>query len=281
MPLVFDTPCDNDYLNYNCFNGIFIDQDSYINLLRICDKYFDLDMTSSNRKLPCQRHSYMLLSKNSRDLIKGVGKNASINVKSIFYSSQYNVLACIVQMKNNFTCNKIPHVILAKGSNVKNNALASSIVNELNGTIEDLYTPIKIRGRIGLCINTLEEILDDISIVNGISVQESNNIVTRPEAMFTVEHPPPPSTVRSVKQFKESQLDCEDEDKMKITLSKGETETGETYQGEPVIKGPRGGKYIIKEGKKKWVHKKLDGQEKADVVYKINILKDQIEDNDE
>ena len=37
---------------------------------------------------------------------------------------------------------------------------------------------------------------------------------------------------------------------------KEETETQETYQGEPVIKGPRGGKYIIIKGKKKHVPKR-------------------------
>ena len=100
--------------------------------------------------------------------------------------------------------------------------------------------------------------------------------------MYTVEQPPPPNNILSFAQFKkQSQLQRNKEDEtMKFTLSKGKDEaTGETYQGEQVMKGPRGGKYIMKDGKKKRIPKNIEEGRSSDVVYKINILRDQIDDS--
>jgi hypothetical protein len=95
-------------------------------------------------------------------------------------------------------------------------------------------------------------------------VEATNNIVTRPEVVYAVEQPldEPPSSVNDKK------------DVMEITLNKsGPTATGGTYLGEPIIKGPRGGCYIIKDGKKKYVPANATGgSSKAELVYKINIL---------
>ena len=127
----------------------------------------------------------------------------------------------------------------------------------------------------------------DTKIVQGIEVQETHKYVTRPEVSLTVEKP---LTVRagfiSYNDFKdrarEEQEREEDNDgTMRISLDpkggqQGPVATGEIYRGEPVMKGPRGGKYVTKEGKKIYVPagKAGDGskQSESDVVYKINIL---------
>ena len=264
-----------------CFNAVFIDQESYLKLLNICDGYFGLDMTKRNRKLPCQLNSYMLLSREQKDLTKGLGKNVSLNVDKVLY--RHGVLSALVQMKNNFTCNTVPHIILAKDSTtITNNAHASYTVNNDITQAEILYKPIKVKGKIGIVTDSSEESLLDVNYVDGIKIQSTSSIVSRPEAMYTVEQPPPPSNILSFAEFKkQSQIQKTKEDEtMKFTLSKGADEaTGETYQGETVMKGPRGGKYIIKDGKKKWVPKNIEGERGSDVVYKINILRDQIDES--
>ena len=269
----------NDFIT--CFNAVFIDQESYIKLLNICDGYFGLDMIKKNRKLPCQLNSYMLLSREQKDIAKGVGKNVSLNVDRVLYNSEYGILSALVQMKSNFTCNKVPHIILAKNKNISSNSVASRIINGDTTGYETLYAPIKIKGKVGIITNSSEETLENINIVDGIPVQSTRNIVTRPEALYTVEQPPPPSNILSFDQFKKQskELRNREDETMKITLSSGKDEaTGETYQGEPVMKGPRGGKYILKNGKKKWVPKNLES-ERSDVVYKVNILRDQIDES--
>jgi hypothetical protein len=263
-----------------CFNAVFIDQESYLKLLNVCDGYFGLNMTKRHRQLPCQLNSYMLLSREQKDLTKGLSKNVTLNVDRVLY--RHGVLSALVQMKNNFTCNTVPHIILAKDPMLSNNAHASYIVNDDISQAEILYTPVKIKGKIGIIIDSSEEILQDVNYVDGLKVQSTNSIVTRPEAMYTVEQPPPPNNILSFAQFKkQSQLQRNKEDEtMKFTLSKGKDEaTGETYQGEQVMKGPRGGKYIMKDGKKKRIPKNIEEGRSSDVVYKINILRDQIDDS--
>ena len=271
----------NDFTT--CFNAVFIDQESYIKLLNICDGYFGLDLIKKNRKLPCQLNSYMLLSREQKDLAKGIGKNVSLNVDKVLYNPEYGILSALVQMKNNFTCNKVPHIILAKSNNISSNAVASRIINDSTNGSETLYVPIKIKGKVGVITNSPEETLENINIVDGIPVQSTRNIVTRPEALYTVEQPPPSSNILSFDQFKKQSRELRNrEETMKITLASGSSvgldeATGETYQGEQVMKGPRGGKYILKNGKKKWVPKNLES-ERSDVVYKVNILRDQIDE---
>lgn len=280
----------------DAFSAAFLDQQSYIELLRIADTYFSLNMTLRDRKLPCQKNSYMVISRyppqDKSYLWKGIGRKVSLTVTDIIYNERYGVLAALVQMKNNFTCNNQPHIVLAKSEGV-NNVLVSRVVDgsipEGHETkVEKLYAPHRAHGKIGIIVDSAEETLNpDMQIVNGLAIRKTHNIVSRPEVVYTVEQPPPPSLNKFVSfdQFKkmgQQRRDSgrpekrrrDDDDVMQITLEPkddGVRATGETYQGEPVMKGPRGGQYIIKDGRKKYVPGSKGGG-KSDVVYNVNIL---------
>jgi hypothetical protein len=159
--------------------------------------------------------------------------------------------------------------------------------------VERLYSPHRVHGKIGVVFGSGEERIQpepEVNVVDGLEVRTTHKVVTRPEVVFTVEQPPPPpaSTGKfiSFDQFKkmgqnprnrQSAGQGQDPDIMEITLEPTEssksTPTGETYQGESVMKGPRGGKFIIKDGKKKYVQGSGGGDgESSGVVYNINIL---------
>lgn len=284
----------------NGFSAVFLSQTSYFELLRIADSHFNLDMTTNKRILPCQVNSYMLIARTPqreyRHLWKGVGRKVSLTINKMLYNSHYGILVALVQLKSNFTCNTIPHIVLAKREGV-NNALVSKVIenhSDLPSQIETLYPPFKAHGKIGAMLGSIEEdIKPDTSIVDGVEVTNTNNYVRRPEVVFAVEQPPPllPSTkdqqkLLSFEQFKKRahEQQPENDDQIKITIKKGQEQgqgqggveaTGEFYQGEEIMKGPRGGQFIIKDGKKKYVPIGKGGKDGAkDVVYRVNILQD-------
>lgn len=253
------------------FSGAFLNQKSYIELLRIADDLYNLNMTSKKRKLPCQLNSYMLLSRKPEQVWKGISKNVCLNVVGISYNEKYGILAAIVQLKNNFTCNRIPHIVLAKRQGI-NNVLVSKVLMDSDTQTKPLYASHRVHGKIGIIADSGEEIMNmGTKLVNGITMQSTQDVVTRPEVVYAVQQPPP------VKESRFKSMEQLQDEVMEITVEKGsggEVATGETYQGEPVMKGPKGGKYIIKDGKKKYVPKSNSGSNSGskDVVYSVNIL---------
>lgn len=269
--------------SHDSFNAAFLDQQSYKELLQIADTFFHLNMTTHDRVLPCQKNSYMVLVRTpSPHLWRGIGKNISLTVDRIVYNRQYGVLVALVKLKHNFTCNKIPHIVLAKRDSV-NNVLVARILDSESDSMEvaHLCSPHRVHGKIGVIIGSGEEILKpDTKTVNGLEVRTTYNVVDRPEVVYTVEQPKPQTDSTSSKfvsfeQFKKMAQeagDKKDKDVMEITLKSKEYATGQTYQGAPVMQGPRGGKYIIKDGKKKYVPGNATASGSSDVVYNINIL---------
>ena len=124
--LVFEPIHLDPYVD--AFNGAFLGQESYMELLRLSDTYFDfLQMSTRDRKLPCSRNSYLLISRAKKHLWKGAGKKVSLVVDRLLYNRTYGILVALVQMKNNFTCNNIPHIVIAKNKEV-GNAMISRLV---------------------------------------------------------------------------------------------------------------------------------------------------------
>ena len=281
--------------NSTGFSAAFLSQQSYVELLRTADSFFDLHMTTRNRILPCQVNSYMLIARTPprayRYLWKGTGRKVSLSIDRLLYNSNYGILVGLVQLKTNFTCNNIPHIVLAKREGVNNSLVSRVIENyaktELPSQIETLYSPFKVHGKIGVMIGSIEEdsiatIIGDTGTGTGTSTGTST-YVAPPEVMFSVEQSPPfplpshelpqSSTILSFDDFKTHAHVhyAQEDDQMKITVKGGDVATGEKWQGEMVMKGPRGGKFIIKDGKKKYVPViKEDG----DDVYNVNILQD-------
>lgn len=265
------------------FNGVFLNQESYMLLLKLSDTYFGLNMSTQDRVLPCLNNCYMLISRSYVHLTKGVGKKASLTVNRLLYNKHFGVLVAMVQMKNNFTCNPIPHIVISKRETMSNVTVSRIVngeeANEFPSVIETLYEPVKVHGRIGIMMGSEETKQPNTVNINGMIVTQTNQRVVRPEVAYTVEQSAP-NKFLTFDQFKERAKSTKKEDTddtMKITIEPKNTDdvtTGETFRGEPVMQGPRGGKYIIKDGKKVYVKDKAKA-EGSDVVYKINILENE------
>lgn len=293
----------------DAFSGAFITLDSYKQLLQSVDSYFGLNMLSSTRSLPCNKHSYMLIKKHIRDrphqIWCGVGKKVSLVVHSLVYNQQYGMVCGLVHLKANFTCNKVPHIVLAKRKELNRATVHSILEADSPHTHRvNLPSPLRVHGRIGVLMGSGEESVL-ASRVDG--VLQSHTAVSRPEITFTVEHPDPePGVSLSADEYQRKQAArdahiqatrisrqaaVEEEepakpDTMEITLNGGTaggssggtggTETNETYKGYPVQRGARGGKYIIKEnGIKEYVKEKAQPKQSGSdggPVYKVNML---------
>jgi len=102
-----------------------------------------------------------------------------------------------------------------------------------------------------------------------IVFEHSNHVVTRPEALHSVEKPLRPSKMYPT-EYQEPHHE----------ITNPEPEEPEFYKGYPLKKGPRGGKFIIKDGKKVYVSESMianHGKKSANfgsnkVVYRVNIL---------
>ena len=259
----------------DAFTGAFITQESYVTLLRLLDSYFSLDMLTQNRKLPCTKHSYMLISKSEQSRWVNVGRKVSLTVTKILHNPNYGIAVAFVYLKTNFTCNAIPHIVLAKEHNI-NRATVNNIIQNANSGNEvvQLEAPLKIHGRIGVLIDSGEEIVMADRVADGI--QHTHCVVTRPEVTLSVEQPPPFQQISS-EEYRDRNKPAESEpepvieahgDDLSITVEPTNRKrgnavpTGDTYKDCPVMKGPRGGMFVIKDDKKIYVTPSMLTKEK-------------------
>jgi hypothetical protein len=279
-------------------------------LLKIVDQYLPLNMLTSERKLPWVKHCYMLITKDYDKLWFNVGKKASLTITQLIYDTNRGILAALVYLKHNFTCNKTPHIILAHRAHGDIDFDSSHIVR--------LEQPFKAHGRIGV-------------------LAVADNVVTRPETTLSVENPDPdldislssqPQAEHKSQALHEPQAELQSEprhksqpqhepqhepqhrsqaphidrsqsqhsqhipsstdEEMQITITSSKSKskpksepkepipTGEVYKGCAVMKGPRGGKFIMKEGKKIYYNGQPEESGKkvtnGSAVYKVNML---------
>ena len=228
------------------FNGFFITEQSYSNLLDVADIYFKLG--PEKRLLQLVERPHMFITSKPEKVAVGVGKTATLRVSQLGYNRTFRSLIAIVQLKNNFTDQTpIPHIRLTDdGPSSESQSLTMK-----DYTIVSLHAPYVIHGKIGMMIfggPTPAIRSDRDSNLTSISTFT----VTRPELTITVENSAPPGATT-------------------------EQESEETFQGHVVYKGKRGGKFYYLDGKKRYVTDESIAQakhtmKKKDVVYNINFL---------
>jgi hypothetical protein len=194
----------------DCFIGLFFDRKSYMSLVNLVKVYFQIDITN-NDQYKCLSSSYLLLSSVDNNL--KLGKKAKVKVDGLLQHNHYRVIAAHIYLKNNFTSNDDPHVIVTKPDDITAYD-AGRVLKESDTEHQYLPTPLIIHGMIGALINSGQE----------KKFTPHQQVVTRPEVTISVDCDPDP-----------------------------ESSEKETFMGCPVLKGPRGGKYIIKDGRKKYV----------------------------
>lgn len=286
------------------FSAFFIHQDSYTELLRLCNTYFNLNMLDPDRReLPLPLFTYMLIKKHdaskSREVYSQVGLCSRLTISHLVYSKKFGVLVAKVQLKRNWTVNSVPHIVLAKKSNITNNFINLILDGSLdqldtNQTV-DLYDPISIRGRIGVMSDSkIEDPYVETTMVDGLHVEKTTDYVDRPEVSISIERPPYRRTEAPKIDFTfdgiiQDNHSSEDESDREIQDEKRHSNDNKglgTYRGFQVKQGPRGGKYYIDgQGKKQYLQgnstyatkSTASGENATGLVYKINMVNDKKE----
>lgn len=284
MSILFNQDYDIQQLN---FSAVFIHQAYYTELLRLCNTYFNLNMLDPDkRELPLPKFTYMLIRKdtsNKQQLFLNVGIHTRMNITKLIYNKKFGILVAAVQLKKNWTCNTIPHIVLAKKHNVTNDFI-NLVINggfthfEGNNVI-DIDDPFSIKGRIGVMTNsTIEDPYVETTIEGGVRVETSSEVVERPEVSISISRAPC-IRIDKTADFTFDKLvseDNEDNDQEKKKNGLG------TYKGYPIKQGPRGGKYYI-DGSGKRIYmtgssayggKETTADSSSKLIYKINMVND-------
>jgi hypothetical protein len=189
----------------------------------------------------------MLITRDQEHITKGVGKHASLKVDRLVYDPDSGILSALVAMKNNFTCNQIPHIILSgsgagtdSASSADADKIISSVVASANiNKVKTLPIPIKVHGKIGIMTGGQVERAHETSSQGRDRSREKRDTCVE-LALPQVSPDRVPDSA----------------DTMKISIDTGNKSgqtTGALYNGETVFSGPRGGRYILKNGRKKYL----------------------------
>lgn len=322
------------------FGGAFINSESYGQLLDIVDIYYGLGMKTDSCPYPLQEHCYLLISRDPNKIVKTLGRKVKLQVNRLIHNEAYGVVAATVVLKSNFTCNKTPHIVIAKREGLSH-AMISKIINgdmdhKHPSHIKKLHTPYTLHGIIGLLYNSNLEIPEQETPVGHVAKDDRGDIVyytgqkvSRPELTVTVDSFPAPnmdinsarssvdrsghqstvsvapglsSAASSASQFASSATSNSSASSAMFSAAQSAMSSAtstatatatstataqstpssaafsaalsnegngrensnhpreEYYQGCLVKKGPRGGKYIIKDGKKKYIYDEGEGQ---------------------
>lgn len=267
-------------LEYESFNAAFINSDSYSKLLDLVDIYYGLGMKTDTAPYPLREHCYLLISRNKYKLSYLLGRKIRLKVTHIFYNKHYGLLAAKVKMNNNFTCNKTPHLIIAKDPRLSNKTIAKIVNGEMDYAhpclISKLQAPCTLHGQIGVLFNSDFEVEpnEGCKITDrSDGIKHINREVDLPELTITVDNFPPPMPEKKFVTLKNCDDNLQSPDN--INENNNEHEQDEMYQGCLVKKGPRGGKYYIKDGKKRYLYGK-PGEEtelayNKGIIYQLNL----------
>lgn len=226
------------------FSAAFITRKSMSELADVVNIFFD-------HTIPFSNNIYMLITRNHSKLGHLIGQKVALKISKLFYDPEEGYIVAEAFIKNNFTCSKIPHLVVATTGKLSRSEISDHLCSKRgeNATIlEEMYS---VQGRIGVMYNTeLEKVKEikntqQIVLEENIMIRHTGKKVSKPELSITVDSADLPGTV----------------------VEKGP----EMYDGCIVNKGPRGGKYIIKNGKKKYI-KGGEGSSVSESVFTVQMV---------
>jgi len=214
------------------FSAVFIHEDSYLELLEKAEPLFHLNMFHKNRKFPFRDQSYMFLS--FRDPAFNQGVKVNLDIKGYAYlEGEY--LVALVHLKTNFTDFMNPHIILANRADLSDDYIRKN----LKGKIIPLSEPLNIKGKININVMPFKPTEEPFK-----PAAEPFKLAEEP---FKLAEEP----------FKLAEEPFKPAMKQELTIKlipHPLRETTEKTLNEPgVFQGPRGGKYQIVDGKKKYL----------------------------
>ena len=230
------------------FSGVFLHETSYCELLDVAEKYYG-DIT-----LPLRKNCYMLITRDKSKMYTHVGTNVSLFIHALCLNEERGYLVGLVQLKNNFTDNIVPHIIIAKQSGL----LCCQIKSDcITGKRVPLPVPIKVSGKIGVMTDSIEE----TPVVRRI---ESNLYVER--------YIPPPQLPQPIAGSPQCYPPPHGYPSPYIgatatAAAAAPPEPAVTPEGDKIYRGPRGGNYILKDGKRVYLKTgKVGGDEEINIM---------------
>lgn len=160
MPITFESVTDPKPTD---FCALFVHEQFYISLLRLCNNKFNLHLLSpEQRELELRESAYMLISTEPQTIRKiNAGTKATVKLVELVYHKHLKVLAAKVYLRKVKTSAKIPHIIIAKDPKVSN----KMVYGVLDGSYDhmgdvyrqELYEPVIVKGKIGIMRDSTEE----------------------------------------------------------------------------------------------------------------------------
>jgi hypothetical protein len=259
----------------------------------------------------------ILQRKGSKTLYKNIGRKVTMKVTKLAHSRAMGILVAEVYLTKNFTPFRIPHIILGTKTHELNSHLAVNVLDGEYDHLEDMICildpTVSVEGMIGVELESKTKItlenqsqgqqmkkcnhsrrIENDETIHFFDNHLSNNVVNRPEVVDSVERVLP-SVLRMQKQQEQEQQESERRKQERELVDKEDNNSDEDnkeddpryYRGELIMKGPRGGQYIIKDGKKIYVKsdantstsrsksQKTSKSKKtfgSNVIYKVNFL---------
>jgi len=116
-------------LSQNAVFCFIVAENDYINLLKTSEKYFNLNLTNRTyqRSIEIQNFIYLLYKfihknvgfnpKEDKNTIDILGKEFVIKINKLIYNPNLQTLFALVNLKNNWTCCEIPHIMISHNNN--------------------------------------------------------------------------------------------------------------------------------------------------------------------
>jgi len=236
MSIIFNP---NEPLPENGFNGVFLTQTSYMNLLELVKISLNgYEFNGFNFSIQPLPYSYMFITRKPDRLKFGLGKSVSLKITHIAYSVSSLTIIALVMMKNNFTDRDIPHIVITGKSTL--NSTSTSPINLADFKVVPLHAPYTVHGKLGVMAPVKS---------NDIGTESPKPAtVSKPELTLSVENSPPPGEGGKEEEY---------------------------YLGQKIIKGRQGGKYVFsKDGQRRYITDAMiaNAKNKNNVVYNINFL---------
>jgi hypothetical protein len=247
----------NIELPYYSFYGFFIHKDDYINLLNFCEQTFKIFLINANNIIYYKlkiilNPPYLTYAKYSKtniapNTLQILGKEVEFNIYKIVYNTEPNFqfIVGLVKLKKNWTCNPIPHIVLAKNPAIDNNIILNLLLKNSNYLFDVNYNGPQINAKLGLC-----------------SFNSETHLYQEQESPLPLRQEESPLRQQQQQQREDSPQTREQEDTNEdlITINLLPNNPSE----KEIFTGRNGGKYRIINGKKYYINNKQ--KQKANYV---------------
>lgn len=238
-------------INDNDFYAFFINKNGYLYIITYIEQQYNIALSNDSKFLNLELMKippYLIYNKYIKpginikydnSTINILGKEFQLTINKIIISTNLNseFVIGLVLLKKNWTCYEIPFIVFAKNPNLQNYHILNILKNYNNYYIYDCH--IKVESKLGL----YSHVSNDCASNDNENLKESPLIAPKtPEERPTYFESPPktPEEIPIIKKQPKKPKELPEEIEIKTNI----------------LKGPKGGNYIIVNNKKKYLGKK-------------------------